>query len=348
MKAWSVPALVAMFLLFSSAASAQSYSIRVTYNTNLRVSYSLSSAVIASAPAGTSLQVVGNMGRWLRINWNGNDLWMADWVAYTRVEGSESTLGQSARNIDNCCFVDRQCHSDQDWTDGYWAFQNNQCPSAAPAQTPVSSAPAGGAPAQIDNCCFAGWQCQSDKDWADGYWAYQNGQCDGTAPAQPQRTPGDAPATVDHIAGIPPASSPEPAPVGEVGRVTRVIDGDTIDVLIDGKNTRIRYLQMNTPERDEPCYREATARNADLVAGKTVTLVSDVELVDRFDRWLRFVYVGDVSVSRALVEEGFAEVVLYPPNRARYDEFARLEAAAAAAGRGCHPTGIFADGSTTR
>ena len=148
------------------------------------------------------------------------------------------------------------------------------------------------------------------------------------------------------VAGMPPAGSS--APAGEVGRVTRVIDGDTIDVLIDGKNTRIRYLQMNTPERDEPCYREATARNADLVAGKTVTLVPDIELVDPYDRWLRFVYVGDVSVSRVLVEEGFAEVVLYPPNRARYEEFARLEAAAAAAGRGCHPTGIFADGSSTR
>lgn len=135
---------------------------------------------------------------------------------------------------------------------------------------------------------------------------------------------------------------------GEIGQVTRVVDGDTIDVLIDGKNTRIRYLQMNTPERNEPCYREATARNAELVAGKTVTLIPDTELVDPFDRWLRFVYVDDVSVSRVLVEEGFAEVVLYPPNDARYEEFLALERAAAQAGLGCHPTGIFDDYSTTR
>ena len=25
----------------------------------------------------------------------------------------------SASDIDNCCFVDRQCHSDQEWVDGY-------------------------------------------------------------------------------------------------------------------------------------------------------------------------------------------------------------------------------------
>jgi len=34
--------------------------------------------------------------------------------------------------VDNCCFVDRHCQSDQDWDDGYWAFQNGLC--AAPGQ----------------------------------------------------------------------------------------------------------------------------------------------------------------------------------------------------------------------
>ena len=134
----------------------------------------------------------------------------------------------------------------------------------------------------------------------------------------------------------------------EIARVTRVIDGDTIDVLIDGKTARIRYLQINTPERDEPCFNESTQANAELVSGQTVRLVPDVELVDPFGRLLRYVYVGDVMVERALVEGGYAEVVLYPPNDAHYDEFLRLEAEAAAAGRGCHPTGIFDDGSTTR
>ena len=134
----------------------------------------------------------------------------------------------------------------------------------------------------------------------------------------------------------------------EIAQVTRVIDGDTIDVLLDGVNTRIRYLQMNTPERDHPCSREATKANAELVSGQTVRLVADKELVDPYDRLLRYVYVGDVLVNRALVEQGWAEVVLYPPNDMHYDEFVRLEAEAAAAGRGCHPTGIFDDGSTTR
>ena len=78
----------------------------------------------------------------------------------------------------------------------------------------------------------------------------------------------------------------------ETGPVTRVVDGDTIDVLIDGKNTRIRYLQMNTPERDEACSRESTQANSDLVQGKTVHLRADKEDQDRYGRLLRFVYCG--------------------------------------------------------
>ena len=149
---------------------------------------------------------------------------------------------------------------------------------------------------------------------------------------------------------------PTPMPIDEsarapgelTGLVTRVIDGDTIDVLVDDETVRIRYVQTNTPERDEPCFRESTQANADLVANKTVRLLPSKRETDRYGRLLRFVYVGDVMVERALVEDGWAEVVLYPPNDAHYDEFVRLEQEAAAAGRGCHPTGVFDDGSTTR
>ena len=159
----------------------------------------------------------------------------------------------------------------------------------------------------------------------------------------------DVPAIATSFAGISPTAFPTSAPgADEIALVTRVIDGDTIDVLLNGETARIRYLQMNTPERDEPCFRESTQANVDLVQGQTVRLVADAELVDPFDRLLRYVYVGEVLVNRVLVEKGFAEVVLYPPNDAHYDEFRALEQAAAAAGIGCHPTGIFDDGTWSR
>jgi micrococcal nuclease len=137
-------------------------------------------------------------------------------------------------------------------------------------------------------------------------------------------------------------------PGGESATVVKIIDGDTIDVNLDGQTVRIRYIGVNTPESDEVCYREATQANRLLVEGKTVRLVADAEDTDRYGRLLRYVYAGDLFVNAALVQQGYAEVVSYPPNTAHYEEFKRLEIEAAGARRGCHPTGIFDDGSYTR
>ncbi len=127
----------------------------------------------------------------------------------------------------------------------------------------------------------------------------------------------------------------------EIGEVVRVIDGDTIDVEIDGEVYRVRYISVNTPERDEACYREATEANTDLVAYQTVTLVRDVSETDRYGRLLRYVYVGDTFVNAALVAGGWAEAIAYAPDTAQYDYLDALEADAASQGLGCWPTGVF-------
>lgn len=161
-------------LLFCTVATAQNYSVRVTYNTNLRASSSLDARVVDTALAGTTLPVTGSHDRWLQIDWRSRPVWMANWVPMTRVAG-----GSGPSDIDNCCFVDRLCNSDHDWTSGYWAYQNNQC--GAPI-TPVSSVstpltttttPA----AEVNNCCQTGWQCHNDQDWQAGFFAYQTNQC---------------------------------------------------------------------------------------------------------------------------------------------------------------------------
>ncbi|MBL8161777.1 MAG: thermonuclease family protein [Anaerolineae bacterium] len=137
-------------------------------------------------------------------------------------------------------------------------------------------------------------------------------------------------------------------PAGEDATVNFVIDGDTIDVTINGQSQRVRYIGVNTPERDEVCYNEARQANTLFVNGKTVRLVKDVENTDRYDRLLRYVYVDGLFVNQALIEQGYAEVVSYPPNTAHYQTFRQLEQEARNANRGCHPTGIFNDGSDTR
>jgi micrococcal nuclease len=135
---------------------------------------------------------------------------------------------------------------------------------------------------------------------------------------------------------------------GTLATVTRIIDGDTIDVMIDGEIYRVRYIGMNTPERGEPCFTESTEANRQLVEGRQVRLERDVSETDRFDRLLRYVYVDNVLVNAALVEQGWAEAVRYPPDVREFERFVALEQQAALANIGCHPTGIFDDGTYER
>lgn len=174
------PLLTLLILL--NATLAHAYSIQVTYNTNLRAAPSLQARIVETAAAGATLTAVGGSNGWLRISRNGNEVWMSKSVSYTRVEGGENAAPRTtaATQIDNCCFIDRQCITDEEWVSGYWAFQNNQC--AAPTQQQQSTAsqsqPQPGASEDIDNCCFIGWQCNTDEEWVNGYWAFQQGnQC---------------------------------------------------------------------------------------------------------------------------------------------------------------------------
>ena len=200
MKTKLLAAMISI-LAFCNVASAQTYSIRVEFNTNLRAGHSLESHVVESAPAGSILQVIDSFNRWLKINRSGREVWMASWVGHTRVESSELTVSQPANNIDNCCFVDRQCNSDQQWTDGYWAFQNGQCTAPAQSQTQTSTQPVGNVPAQVDNCCFVDRQCATDSEWTDGYYAYQNNQCPvSTGSQKGAATSSPAPSTAGNLA----------------------------------------------------------------------------------------------------------------------------------------------------
>jgi micrococcal nuclease len=115
----------------------------------------------------------------------------------------------------------------------------------------------------------------------------------------------------------------------EVANVTRVIDGDTIEVqMVDGAIYKVRYIGIDTPGRDEPWFIEANRANSDLIVGKTVTLVKDVSEVDQYDRLLRYVLVEDVFVNYELVSQGLSDIAFYPPDLACKEAF--LQAAQSA------------------
>ncbi|MBI2200301.1 MAG: thermonuclease family protein, partial [Candidatus Rokubacteria bacterium] len=90
---------------------------------------------------------------------------------------------------------------------------------------------------------------------------------------------------------------PTPPRSAEI-RVVRIVDGDTIVVCcIAGREERVRYIGMDTPETkhptrgEEPGGREATEINRKLVEGKTARLELDVQERDRYGRVLAYVWV---------------------------------------------------------
>jgi micrococcal nuclease len=102
--------------------------------------------------------------------------------------------------------------------------------------------------------------------------------------------------------------------------VTRVIDGDTIDVDRMGKTTRVRLIGVDTPEVVDPrkpvqCYgKEASAYTKKILTGQIVTLKRDLsqEDTDTYGRILRYVYLSDGQLfNKKLIAEGYAHEYTY-------------------------------------
>lgn len=122
-----------------------------------------------------------------------------------------------------------------------------------------------------------------------------------------------------------PAPDPGDPTIQDPIVVSRVIDGDTIE-LSDG--TKVRYIGIDTPESTNKfeCYgKEAFEQNKKLVEKKTVRLEKDVSQTDMYGRLLRYVWVGDVMINEILVRDGYAQIATYPPDVKYLDRFLEAE-----------------------
>lgn len=116
--------------------------------------------------------------------------------------------------------------------------------------------------------------------------------------------------------------------------VVEIIDGDTLSVRVGGRVEPVRLIGIDAPERDECLAEAATDRLAELVGSGSVTLEKDVSDRDRFDRLLRYVWVGEVLVNRELVADGLAIARRYPPDLAHTETLETAQADAREARRG--------------
>lgn len=109
--------------------------------------------------------------------------------------------------------------------------------------------------------------------------------------------------------------------------VKRVVDGDTIEVDIDGKEETVRMILVDTPETKhpqlgvQPFGPEASAFTEESLNGKEVGLEKDVSDRDQYGRLLRYVWVDGELFNQKLIEEGLARVSVYQPDVKYVDEF---------------------------
>lgn len=97
----------------------------------------------------------------------------------------------------------------------------------------------------------------------------------------------------------------------ETALVTRVIDGDTFEI---ENGAEVRILGINTPEKKQFLYGNASNFLKNLIEGRNVTMERDIEDADKYGRRLRYVFIGEIFVNEDILKKGLANVYIIPPN----------------------------------
>lgn len=133
-------------------------------------------------------------------------------------------------------------------------------------------------------------------------------------------------------------------------KVVRFDDGDTIMVVMDGKEETVRFIGVDTPEVKDPrkpiqCFgRVASQFTKNLIGDQPVRLEADPENTnrDRYNRLLRYVYLPDGTLVNAeIIKQGYGFAYVSFPT-AKKEEFKQYQEDAKAQNKGlwagCKPT----------
>ncbi len=89
-------------------------------------------------------------------------------------------------------------------------------------------------------------------------------------------------------------------------KVEKVIDGDTVYGLMNGKTYKLRLSEIDAPERDQPFGRQSKVFLWDLL--KDGEFNADISAQDQYGRYLARLYNNGVDINRTMVSEGMAWV----------------------------------------
>jgi micrococcal nuclease len=136
----------------------------------------------------------------------------------------------------------------------------------------------------------------------------------------------------------------EPPASRETGRIIRVVDGDTLHVMVHGRDETVRLLGIDTPELHKPATpvecgaRAAAAAMQRLATGRRVRLVGDPtqDKRDRYGRLLAYAVVrgSGLDLGAAMVRRGWASVYVFDRPFRRVHDYRVAAARARRARRG--------------
>ncbi len=162
--------------------------------------------------------------------------------------------------------------------------------------------------------------------------------------SQPKTTNIQAPST---ISIIPKKNTPTiiktTITTKELYQVTKIIDGDTIDIDINGKMERIRLIGIDTPEIVDPrkpvqCFGiEASKKAKEVLSNKKVLIESDPTQgdKDKYGRLLRYIFLEDgTSLNKTMILEGFAHEYTYKTPYKYQSEYKEAEKKSREGGKG--------------
>ena len=114
--------------------------------------------------------------------------------------------------------------------------------------------------------------------------------------------------------------------VKEAAKVIRVVDGDTIKVLIQDKEDTVRLIGIDSPEvvddrKPSQCFgKEASDKAKEILTDKTITLESDLTQGNRdeYGRLLRYVFLNNLNINKIMLSEGYAREYTFKGNSYKY------------------------------
>lgn len=119
--------------------------------------------------------------------------------------------------------------------------------------------------------------------------------------------------------------------------VTRVIDGDSFYVEINGKTEQVRALGIDAPEYNECFGTEAKKEASKLLSSKSIILENDPTQSDRdiYNRLLRYMFINNLNFDEEMIRQGFAKEYTFKGISYKYQkEFKKVQNQAREAGKG--------------